>query len=89
LKHFANRRRVGIAAVHQAADVLEADVAVLQLFVVEHADAAVADDLVALEGEVHLLHAVPLGAGPELGFRSRGAATEENAVCCFHSHSIA
>ena len=84
-------RRVGVAAVHQAGDVLEADVAGLQLFVVQHADAAVAGDLVAVEGEVHFLDAVALGARAELGFRAGRAAAEQNAVAMHPScdHSIA
>ena len=73
-------RGVRIPAVHQPGDVFEADVAGLQFLVVEDAYAAVPDDLVPVEGEVHLLDAVTLGAGAELGLGARGAATEEDAV---------
>ena len=62
LQHLANRRRVGVAPVHQPRHVFQADVAGLQLFVIQHADAAMAHDLVAVEGEVHFLDAVALGA---------------------------
>src|SRR5688572_7734857 len=40
LQDLAQRRAVGVAAVHQPADVFEADVAGLELLVVEYADAA-------------------------------------------------
>ena len=40
LQDLPEERRVGIAPVHQLADVREADVAVLQLLVGQHADAA-------------------------------------------------
>ena len=89
LQHLADRRRVGVAAVHQARDVLEADVAGLQLFVVQHADAAVARDLVAVEREVHFLDAVALGARAELRLGARRAAAEENALVTVHCASPA
>ena len=84
LQHLADRRRVGVAAVHQPRHVGQADVAGLQLFVIEDADAAVARDLVALEREVHLLDAVALGAGAERRLRPGRAAAEQNAFVTIH-----
>ena len=72
---------------HQARHVGEADVAGLQLFVVEDADAAVALDPVPVEREVHFLDAVALGAGAELRFRPGRAAAEQNAFVTVHCAS--
>ena len=65
---------------HQPGDVLEADVAGQQLFVIQDADAAVALDPMTLEGEVDFLNAVPLGAGTEVRLRARSAAAEQDAI---------
>ena len=48
------------------------------------ADAAVAVDLVAVEGEVDFFDAVAFGAGAERGFGARRAAAEQNAVGRLH-----
>ena len=80
--------RIGVAPVHQTRHVLEADVAGLQLLVIQHADAAMADDLVAVEREVHFFDAVAFGAGAELRFGARRAAAEENAVTRIHGRII-
>ena len=37
-------------------------------------------DFVSVEGEIHFLDVVSLGAGAEGGFRARRAAAEEDAV---------
>ena len=65
---------------HQPRHVLEADVARLQLLVIEHADAAVPGDGVAVEGEVHFLDAMALGAGAELRLGAGRAAAEQDHV---------
>jgi hypothetical protein len=41
-------------------------------------------DLVAVERKVHFLDSMSLSARPELGFRARGAAAEQNHVAWFH-----
>ena len=89
LEHLADGRAVAVAPMHQARDVLEADVARLELLVIQHADAAVPRDLVAVEREVDLLDAVPLGRRAELRFRARGAAAEQNALGWLHRAIIA
>ena len=65
---------------HQPGDVLEADVAGQQLFVVEDAYAAMPVDLVAVE--VKLTSSTPWrsAAGAEGGFGARRAAAEQDAV---------
>ena len=65
---------------HEAGHVLEADIARLQLLVVEDADAAVTGDGVAVEGEVHFLDAMTLGAGAELRLGPGRAAAEQDHV---------
>src|SRR5262249_45434137 len=85
LQHFADRRRVGVPTTHQLRHVLEAYVAVLQLFVVEYAAAAMALDPVAVEREVPFLDAVPLGARAECRFGARRAAAEENRFARVHT----
>ena len=84
LQHFSYGRSFGIAAVHQPGDVLEADVAGQQLFVIQDADAAVTLDPMTLEREVDFLNAVPLGAGTEVRLRARSAAAEQDAVGWIH-----
>ena len=69
---------------HQPRDVFEADVARLQLLVVQDAHAAMAHDLVAVEREVHFLDAVALGAGAELASAPWRAAAEQDAVAWIH-----
>ena len=71
---------LGVVAAHQLGDVGEADVAVQQLGVAQRAHAALALDLVALEGEVHLLDAVALGAGAERRLGAAQAAAVEHAI---------
>jgi hypothetical protein len=56
---------------------------VQQLGVTERADATVALDLVAVEGEVHLLHAVTLGERPEGRFGAAQAAAVQHTLACF------
>ena len=51
---------------------------------IEHADAAAADILVSVEGEVHFFDAVALGAGAELGLGAGRGAAEEDEVCFVH-----
>src|SRR5581483_10406131 len=85
LQPLTDRRRVRVAPVHEASAVFEAAVARLQLFVIEDAHAALADDLVAVEGEVDFLDAVPLGARAEFGFRPRRAAAEQDAIASVHA----
>ena len=84
LQDLPDRRAVGVAPVHQPRHVLEADVAGLQLLVIEHADAAAARLLVTVEGEVHLLDAVAFGAGAELGLGPGSGAAEQNEVGLVH-----
>src|ERR1039457_5545681 len=60
LQHLAEHGRVRILAVHELAQVAEADVAMAQLRLGENAQAAVARVGVSLEGEVHLVDAVAL-----------------------------
>ena len=84
LENLANRRCVGVAPVHQLRDVGEADVAVLELFMIQHANAAPANDLVAVEGEVHLLDAVTLRARAEFSLGALGATGEKDAVARVH-----
>jgi hypothetical protein len=66
--------------VHQLRHVREAHVAVLELLVIEHPHTAMADDLVAVEGEVHLFDAVPLGARAEFSLCAGGSAAEQDAI---------
>src|SRR5690606_5295814 len=84
LEHLLEQRRVGIGAVHEPAHVGEAHVAAAQLFLGQHADAAVARVVVALEGEVHLLDAVALGGGAEGRLGAGGGPAVEHAVLGFH-----
>jgi hypothetical protein len=81
--------RVGVPARHQLRHILEADVACLQLFVIQHADAAVPRQLVAFEGEIDFLDAVPFSARAELGFRTWSTAAEEDAFANVHFEIIA
>src|SRR6185295_16568378 len=80
----ADGRRIGVAPVHQARDVGEADVARLQLLMVEDAHPAVAIDFVPLEGEVHFLDAVAFGTGAEFRLRARRAAAEQDGFVSIH-----
>ena len=83
LQDLAERRRVRIPPVHQPRDVGEADFAGSELFVIEHAQAARARRLVALEREIDFLDAEALGARAELRFRALRAAAEEDYVFAF------
>ena len=83
LQDLAERRAVGVAAVHQPRDVLEADVARLQLFVVQHADAPPPGLSVPFECEIDFLDAVTLGAGAELRLRARRGAAEQDEIVLF------
>ena len=87
LQHLSDRGAVGVPAVHQAREVLEAHVAGLQLLVIEHADAAAAGLGVPVEREVDFLDAVALGTGAELRFGAGGAAAEKNVVGLSHGRS--
>src|SRR5262249_49847 len=87
LQDLAEELRLRIAPVHQLAHVGEVHVALSQLGASEDAEAAPASVVVALEGEVHLVDAVPLGDGSELGLAAVGGATEENAVLGLHACS--
>src|SRR5690606_15099623 len=81
LEDLPNRRRVlCVAPVHQAADVLEADVARRELLVIEDAESARAGDVVARETEVHFFDAVTLGGLAEGLLGARRAARKQDAV---------
>jgi hypothetical protein len=84
LQDPAERRPLGVPPVHQPRDVRQADVPGQQLFVVEHPDAAMAVDPMAVEGEVHLFDAVALGAVAEARLGARRTATEQDAVGRLH-----
>src|SRR4051812_49160006 len=84
LEDLAQRRTVGVAAMHQPRDVLEADVAGLQLLVIEHANAAAARLGVTFEGEVHFFDAVALGAAAELRLGAGRRAAEQDVVGLVH-----
>ncbi|MEZ4654829.1 MAG: hypothetical protein R3E12_14890 [Candidatus Eisenbacteria bacterium] len=79
LQHLLEEGRVPILAMHHAANVLEADVAVEELLVVEGPDPASAVVLVTLEAEVDLLDVVPFGGRAELGLGSGSGTAEQNA----------
>jgi NADH dehydrogenase len=79
LQHLTERRAIGVAPMHQTRDVREADVAVLQFFVIQYAHAAIADDLVSIKREVHFFDAVVLGAGTERRFGAGRTAAEQDA----------
>src|SRR5688500_4735470 len=85
LQEFTQRRTVGITAVHQPRDIFEADVTILQLFVVENADAAPAHHLMSVKGKIDFFNTDPLGVGAELRLRALGAAAEEYTVFFIHS----
>jgi len=90
LEHFFEQRRVAIFPVHQAADVREAHIAVLQLGMGEYADAPRAGVIVLVEREVHFFDAVTFGCRTELGFGALSGSAEENAVVLVQSwHSAA
>src|SRR4029077_16044711 len=80
-------RRVGVAAIHQLADVGQAHVAVLQLRTGEHADAAGPGITVSLEGEVPLLDAVALRGLAERCLGTLGGTAEEDAFLGLHGVS--
>ena len=73
---------------HEPADVFEADVAVLQLFMVQDAHAAVSDDLVSLEREVHFLDPCRSAHAPNAA-SAPGAPPLNECVGCFHARIIA
>src|SRR5262245_61044596 len=89
LQDFPDRGCVGVTAVHQLRHVGEADVSVLQLFVVEHTNATTPLDRVALECEVDFLDAVALGTGAERRFGARCPAAEQDRVVCVHFPPLA
>src|SRR5262249_14929742 len=68
----------------QLRNVFEAHVAGLQLLVIEHAHAAMPDDVVAVEGEVDLFDAMAFGAGAEFGLGAGRAAAEQDVVGSVH-----
>src|SRR5262245_46322129 len=87
LQDLPEERRVGVAPVHQLADVRQAHVAVLQLGAGEHTQAARPSVAVTLEGEVHLLDAVPLRGLPERCLGALRGAAEEDAFFGLHGVS--
>src|SRR5213593_2175845 len=89
LQYFPNGGCVGVAPVHKARHVFEADVARLQLLVVQDAYASLPRDLVPFECEVHLVDAAALGLGSELAFGTSGPAAEENTIAWVHRAIIA
>src|SRR5262245_27746928 len=84
LQDLPDRGAVGVAAVHQPGHVFEAHVAALQLFVIQHADAARADVLVPVEREVDFLDAVPFRARAELRLGAGRATAEQDEVGFLH-----
>jgi hypothetical protein len=66
--------------VHQLGDVLEADVAVLQLGGAQGAHPAAALDAVPFEREVHLFHSVTLGRLAERRLGGAQAAAVQDAI---------
>ena len=76
LKNLAQRRAVGVAAVHQARNVFEADVAGFEFLVIQNAYTPLADAGVPFKTEVDLLDAELRSHFAKAGFRPRGAATE-------------
>ena len=74
----------GAETVSPSGVALQADVAGLQLLVIEHADAAAARLGVAVEREVHFLDAMALGAGAELGLGAGRGAAEQDVVGFVH-----
>src|SRR5439155_11417223 len=84
LKDSSDRRRIAVSPIHQAGDVLEADIARFQFFVVEDTYASVPIDLVAIEREIDFLDAMLFGANAECGLGAGRAAAEQNAVASVH-----
>src|SRR4030095_9540196 len=80
---------LGIPPVHEPGHVLEADVARLQLLMIERAEAAPSNLLMPFKGEIHFFNAVAFGARAELGFGAGRAAAEEDAVRWFHKRCAA
>jgi NADH dehydrogenase len=79
LQHFPERGAVGVSPMHEARNVRQAYIAILQLFVIQHAYAAAADDLVSIESEVHLFDAVVFGARAKRRLGAGCAPAEQNA----------
>src|SRR5215831_7245014 len=88
LQDLSNRLGLGVPAIHQPRDILEAHVARLELLMVQHPHSARSAHRVLLEREVHFLDAVTLGRLAEGGFRARRAAAEEDAVRWFHGQAV-
>src|SRR5205807_2860760 len=86
LQHLSKQRALAVVAVHEAADVSQAHVAALELRIRQHTDATGARIRVAIEREVHLLHAVALGSGTECRLGALRGATEENAIFLVELH---
>src|SRR5207244_6267168 len=86
LQHLSKQRTLAVVAVHEAADVRQAHVAALELRMGQHTDATGARIRVAIEREVHLLHAVALGSGTECRLGALRGATEENAIFLVELH---
>src|SRR5262249_49155093 len=85
LEHAPEQARVAIFAVHEAAHVVEVHVALLELGLPEHADAARARVVVALEGEVHLRNSLPPRGGAEPGPGAVRCAGEQDALLGLHA----
>ena len=79
LQDFADSRAVGVSTMQEPPEVLQAHVAGLQLLVIQHADAPVPCDVVALEGEVDFIDSTSFSAGAELCLSARRAAAEQDA----------
>src|SRR5690606_1793316 len=88
LQDLPERGALGVAAVQQPRDVLEADVAGLQLLVREDPQPALPRVVVALERVVHLVDAVALRFLAERRLGARRAAAEQDAVLWFHGRSL-
>ena len=67
---------------------MEVHVSLLELGLGEHADAARAGVVVALEGEVHLGHTVALRGCAERGLGAVRGAAEQDALLGLHGDSF-
>src|SRR5262245_4111472 len=85
LEDLPERGAVGVAAMHQLRDVLEAHVTGEQLLVIEDTNPAAPRLGVPLEREVHFLDTVTLRARAELRFGAGRRAAEQDVVGFVHS----
>ena len=88
LQDLAERRRIRVAAIHEPRHIREAHFARRKLLVIEHAQAARARRLVAIEREIDFLDAEALGAGAEGFLGADGAAAEQDDVFALQHRRI-